>query len=608
MDDWKHILREVYGYDGFRPGQAEAVSAAAAGRDALVLLPTGSGKSLCYQLPAIARARAGLGPTLVVSPLIALMEDQLAGLRARGVVAVALHSGMSAEATREARAQLHDAALLYASPERLANARFRRTLLDLGVSAVAVDEAHCIAEWGHDFRPEYRQLGVLKTELQVPFMAVTATATPRTLREIHESLGLRDPLLVTGTFSRPNLAFSVEHHQGERTRTARVVALAREGLAEGGRVLIYAATRKRVVALAEALKADGLRAGWYHAGRTDLARARAQTALHEGKTPILVATNAFGMGVDLPDVRMVIHANAPGTLEGWVQEAGRAGRDGAPARCVLLYGASDALTHARLRGKSPRPGVEAGWRALQAVVFGDTCRQVAFHEYFGGIDGAACGVCDVCTRPSAVEAEVESARDEHQTRKRARDSAREIALSLRLNAEEESIILDFVGHLAKPAGATLVAAALRGSRAKLVLRRKLDENPRYGALRHLPEITLQDALQELLDRGSLARKGKKYPTLWLADRPVRPRREGAPRVARTGLSAALRRLRTAEARKRKWKPYQVFPDAVMEAILAARPASLEALEALPGMGPKRVERYGPQILSLIAENPEKSRS
>ncbi|MBN2800775.1 MAG: ATP-dependent DNA helicase RecQ [Deltaproteobacteria bacterium] len=596
------LLRDRFGHTAFRDGQGEAAGALLAGRDALVLLPTGGGKSLCYQLPALARAEAGLGPTLVVSPLIALMEDQLVGLRAKGIQAVALHSGMGWDEVKAARSQMAASTLIYASPERLKSKRFLRLLQDAGVGAAAVDEAHCVSEWGHDFRPDYLNLGMLKETLGLPVMAVTATATPRTLDEIQAVLRLSSPEVVIGSYYRPNLAFSVELHQGDKVRTARVVALVREALAGPGRVLVYAATRKRVKALAEALRAAGLPAGWYHAGRTDLARQRAQSALLSGKSRVLVATNAFGMGVDLPDVRLVVHANAPGTLEAWVQEAGRAGRDGEPARCVMLYAAMDALTRARIRGASAKPGVEAGWKALQDVIYGTRCRQQMAIDYLGGPQGPPCGRCDACLEGAQVSQAVDSAREVLRERAAARAEERDQALSIRLEPAEEAEVVRFVAALSKPAGARLVALGLRGSRAKLVLSRTLDQNPAYGALKHLPELTLVHGIEAMLEAGTLARRGKKYPTVWLPDKRVRPAQSAPKRPRATGLDAALRRYRRAQARQRRWKPYQVFPDAVIEAIVAERPRYEAALLAIPGMGPTRMERYGEALLALIRDH------
>ncbi|MFT4978838.1 MAG: ATP-dependent DNA helicase RecQ, partial [Myxococcota bacterium] len=407
------VLAEVFGFSTFRPGQETATAALSSGQDVQVVLPTGGGKSLCYQVPAIAAAGAGRGPTLVVSPLIALMDDQVAALTERGVAACALHSGIPWADQRQRLRTLSDQVLIYASPERLMNKTLRRALVAVGVAYLVVDEAHCISEWGHDFRPDYRQLGPLRAELGVPVMAATATATPRVLDDIAESLSMSSPVRVLGGTARPNLAFSVEHVRGDIARAARAAALLAEvgftRRASPGRAVVYVATRKRAQSVAKALRAVGLPADYYHAGRSDSARANVHEAFTESRRPILVATSAFGMGVDLPDVRLVIHAQAPGTLEAYYQQAGRAGRDNAPARCVLLYSPGDTRTQARIRGDSAsRPGLAVGGRALADYIYGTTCRQQAFAQHFGVVQ-PACGCCDVCLRPDEVSEMVAAA-------------------------------------------------------------------------------------------------------------------------------------------------------------------------------------------------------
>ncbi len=605
MSDASAILKEVFGHERFRGGQEQAVNAALAGRDVEVVLPTGGGKSLCYQLPAVIRQRRGEGPTVVISPLIALMEDQLAALREKGVAAEAVHSGMRWSDQREALGRGADAAVILCSPERLAVARFRSWLQRIGVAAAAVDEAHCVSEWGHDFRPDYRKLAVLKTELGLPVTAVTATATPRVRSDIRQTLQLRDPVQVLGGFARPNLHFTVEHVPAERGRTARVAALLdAHGLGHRrsrGRAVVYASSRKRVKALRDALVRRGFHASWYHAGRTDGARAQAQAAFAAGRATVLVATTAFGMGIDVPDIRLVVHAQAPTTLEAWYQQAGRAGRDGEPAHAVLLWSRADAILRRRLVGDSPPPGAEAGWSALQAMAEGRACRQQAIARYFTGSDGAACGICDACTEPERVHEALTALDERTRARRTATREKRRRDAEVTLDEAQRGAVLRFVDALKRPVGRTMVAAGLRGSRAKRA--KRVQGNPEFGVLRGVPESAILRAVDDLLASGQLTPKGKKYPTVWIAGKRVRPARSKTATPKVTGLARALRNLRSREARRRRWKPYQVFTNATLAAIVETRPTTRDALAAVPGIGPKKLERFAGAILAAVADNP-----
>ncbi|MFT5686950.1 MAG: ATP-dependent DNA helicase RecQ [Myxococcota bacterium] len=598
----------MFGYPDFRPGQAAAVEALIAGRDVQLVLATGGGKSLCYQVPAILAARQGRGPTLVVSPLIALMENQIAALRSRGVSAAALHSGLPWAEQRTQLANLSGLSMIYASPERLANARFKKLLVSTGVAYVVVDEAHCVSEWGHDFRPDYRKLSGLCGELGVPIMATTATATPAVLQDISASLGQTNPVQIIGSFSRANLTFSVEHMRGDAARARRALEILQSAgftpKQAPGRAIIYVATRKKAQSVCKVLRAAKLPAAYYHAGRTDSARANVQARFTAGKTTILVATSAFGMGVDLPDVRHVIHTQAPGTIEAYYQQAGRAGRDGKPARCTLLYSPADTRIFHQLTSEGAMPGLRVGHRMLGDYIFGSTCRQMAFAKHFGIPMAQRCGACDVCTRPGSVAEMVRAARNKSSTEATTRRKKATADSSVLLTTEQDDHILAFVAGLRSPVGKRLVALGLRGSRAKDVLRKKMEDNPRYGVLTGVPEKSLVLAIERLLSVGQLAKRGRKYPTVWIPGKPVRGASRSTTRSTRprpTGLERELKLMRRRYAKKGRIKPYQVFPDRTLAAILQARPDNLDELGELWGMGGKRLARYGPEVLRLVSE-------
>ncbi|HTL32048.1 MAG TPA: ATP-dependent DNA helicase RecQ [Kofleriaceae bacterium] len=605
MAEPRAVLREVFGYDEFRAGQTDAVEAVLAGRDAVVLLPTGAGKSVCYQVPAIALARAGAGTTVVVSPLIALMVDQVEALVGRGIAAAALHSHQEDDEQRAVvgRFVRGELALLYVSPERASLESFKRLLVRTKIALFAIDEAHCVSQWGHDFRPEYMRLAELREvpgRADVPLIALTATATPRVMTEITRSLGLREPTCVQGDFRRPNLTFSVRHAARDDARLAATVAALESAGLRGrgtGRGIVYCSTRKKTEAVAHELKSLGFAAGHYHAGRTPLARDRMHNAFAAGRTRVLVATSAFGMGIEFPDVRAIVHFQAPGSLEAYYQEAGRAGRDGLPASCLLLFGASDLMTQRRLaeHGRAIDTRVEDALAAIERYARARSCRQQQLCSHFTGHgDHAACNLCDACTNADEIELE---------------PVTRE-PVEL-LSAADQQLILDAVRSLSRAIGKTNLAKALRGSQAKAVAAHGLLHIPQHGALAERSEPAIIATIEHMIRERRLVRRGRKYPTISLPG--PRPARTNAPTSstatreprARTKLSAmklALDTYRKQKARQLRWKAYMVLQRSTIAAIDAKRPRTHDELLAIPGLGPSKVARFGDDILALVARN------
>ena len=546
-------LHERFGLSAFRPGQREAALAVLDGRDLVAVMPTGAGKSLCFQLPALLLQ----GTTVVVSPLIALMKDQVDTLRARGIAAAALHSGLALQERGAVESALAAGrlSLLYVAPERLGSGAFRDALKRAQVARLVIDEAHCISQWGHDFRPDYRRLAAFRGELGVPAAAFTATATPDVRADIGTQLGLRDPLeLITG-FERPNLTLAVELC---RTRAEKASALRRLVAEVGTPGIVYAATRKGVELWADLLAEAELRVGRYHAGLSDEERTRAQEDFLAGRVDLMAATNAFGMGVDKADIRFVAHVELPGSVEAYYQEAGRAGRDGQPSRCTLLFAPADVRTQEFfLAGANPSAGLLRGaWGLLGEGLTDEVIEDRLGRDATSALGaataarllrrlaeagGVAPGQGPMPLDPHILERKAQRDRERLDTMVRyaysrgcrtrfiydyfaggARGGAAprcgvcDVCLGWRrvegrpLDDDEllrVRIALSGVGRLSGRFGVERIAQVLTGSQVKEVLDRGLGRVPTYGKLAGVPLNDVKDLLGALADAGLIERQG-----------------------------------------------------------------------------------------------------
>ena len=586
------LLSSVFGFPAFRGAQSEIVHHVAGGGDALVLMPTGGGKSLCYQLPALLRP----GTAVVVSPLIALMQDQVAALRQLGVRAAFLNStldGREANAVERAlRAGELD--LLYVAPERLTMPRMLELLDEAPLALFAIDEAHCVSQWGHDFRPEYLQLSLLHQRFPaVPRIALTATADPQTRAEIIRRLTLNDARVFLSSFDRPNIRYAIVDKQEAR---AQLLAFVREEHPrEAG--IVYCLSRKKVDETAAWLAGQGLRALPYHAGMDAAARAANQERFQREDGVVMVATIAFGMGIDKPDVRFVAHLDLPKSIEGYYQETGRAGRDGLPADAWMVYGLADVVQLRRMieQGKGNEDFRRLSFAKLDALLgLCETagCRRVRLLAYFGEAS-EACGNCDTCLEPPQTWDATEAARK----------------------------ALSCIYRTGQRFGAVHLMDVLRGKATDRVIQWNHDQLGVFGAGADLDEATWRSVFRQLVALGYASPDHDAYGGLRLTEiaravlkgeKNVEMRRavpgKGRKAKARAssgipgvdeGLLARLKAWRSGEARAQSVPPYVVFHDRTLAEIAAARPGSLNALGGISGIGAKKLERYGPALLEML---------
>ncbi len=596
-DEPADVLRRVFGFPRFRGQQEEVVRHVVAGGDALVLAPTGGGKSICYQVPALCRR----GTAVVISPLIALMDDQVAALRQLGVAAGALHSELDpAEAraiTRDLIEQQLD--LLYVSPERLLASGTMDRLSHLQLALFAIDEAHCVSQWGHEFRPEYRALACLAERFPgVPRVALTATADPRTRSDILHALRMDDAEVFVSSFHRPNLQIGAQPKVGETAQLLDV--LSRHHGACG---IVYCATRAKTERVAAKLAAKGLPAIAFHAGLEPQHKREALARFRSGEAVVVVATIAFGMGIDRPDVRFVVHLDMPDSPEAYYQQIGRAGRDGDVSETLLLYGGQDIAQarHWVVQSAAPETQKRVMRTKLEemiALTEGVTCRTRSLLTCFGEDLPEPCGHCDNCAAPPrTVDATVEAQK-----------------------------VLSAVYRTDQVFGAIHIISVLRGETTDGVMRHRHDKLPTFGLGADHPATYWRALIRQLIALGALDVDTQGHGGLFLVQDKARPilrgethvmlREEGkrklevirpdrhAAATVEAGPEAqnlfeALRAWRSSEAKAQHIPPYVIFHDTVLRDIAAVRPASVEELGQIKGVGASKMQRYGAAVLSII---------
>jgi len=607
------VLQQVFGYPAFRGQQAAIVDTVIAGQDALVLMPTGGGKSLCYQVPAIVRQQQGKGVALVVSPLIALMHDQVGALEEVGVKAAFLNSSLDFEATKRIERQLlsGELTLLYAAPERVTNARFQALLDSLYerqlLSLFAIDEAHCVSQWGHDFREDYLMLSLLHERYpDVPRIALTATADAHTRADMVERLQLQHARTFVASFDRPNIRYRVVEKKDPRAQFLRFLYDEHRG--EAG--IVYCGSRKKVDETAEWLQGQGIKALPYHAGLDQATRAKNQDRFLRDDGIVMVATIAFGMGIDKPDVRFVAHLDLPKNIEGYYQETGRAGRDGEPANAWMAYGLADVVQQRRMIDESEaheefKRIQRSKLDALLALAESIDCRRQRLLSYFDE-ESAPCGNCDNCLNPPAVWDASEPAR---------------MALSCIWRFHKERNQRYGAGHLID---------VLRGKESDKSRQHRHQELSTWGVGKGYSETQWRAVLRQLIAVGAIEVEGE-YQTLSLGEpakallrgeqavrlregtgegrqpKASRARKTDGSTAAPVHLDAdatqrleALKAWRTEVAREHDLPAYLIFPNSTLQELAQRNPETLDEVATVSGVGAKKLEAYGRELLRVLA--------
>lgn len=583
MEDARRLLKRIYGYEDFRPGQTRVLETLLSGRDTVGIMPTGGGKSICYQIPALLLP----GTTLVISPLISLMKDQVDALASLGIPAACLNSSMSLRETNRVLREAAEGAykLLYIAPERLESERFEPLLRSMEVPFVAIDEAHCVSQWGHDFRTSYLHIaGLIRRFERRPLVAAfTATATDDVREDIVRLLGLHDPQVHVTGFDRPNLSFTVM-----RGAQREKVLLRYADMHADQAGIVYCATRKEVEHVYKTLVSHGVPAGMYHAGMRDADREEAQDRFLRDDIRVMVATNAFGMGIDKSNVRYVIHWNMPKNMEAYYQEAGRAGRDGEPGECILMFQGQDILTQKFLIEQStshPERKANELRRLRQMADFCHTqqCLRRYILQYFGDPDAPeACGRCGNCNDNSETE-------------------------DITVEAQQ---IFSCIRRMRERFGMTLVAQVLKGSANKRIAQLSLDKLPTYGLMRAKTEREIFDLIQLLVADGYLTLTEGQYPVVKLLPRAAgvlkgeervvrKTRKVTRQRQAGDDVFEELRALRKSIADRDRIPPYVVFADSTLRDMAVRLPQTPDELLEVKGVGQAKLDKYGDEFLALL---------
>jgi ATP-dependent DNA helicase RecQ len=590
------VLQNVFGYDQFRHNQAAIVEHVINGGDALVLMPTGGGKSLCYQIPALVRS----GTAVVVSPLIALMQDQVVALEQLGVKAAFLNSSLSASAVQEVEAQLTAGQidLLYVAPERLLSQRMLNLLDNLAISLFAIDEAHCVSQWGHDFRPEYQQLRILHERFPtIPRIALTATADKRTRHEIIEQLNLHEAEVYLNSFDRQNIYYAIA--EASQAKQQLWDFISRQHADDAG--IVYCLSRKKVEAIAEWLQEKGRTALPYHAGLSAELRAHTQQRFLREEGVIIVATIAFGMGIDKPDVRFVAHLNLPKNIEAYYQETGRAGRDGQPANAWMAYGLQDVITLRQFMQESNAPDIvkrveHHKLEAMLGLCELITCRRHALLAYFDEEAPETCGQCDNCVNPpehfDATEIAQKALSCVYRTDQRFGVN---YLIDVLMGSEDERIQSNGHDQISTfGIGTELNATQWRGIFRQLVATGYLDiDINRYGALR------LTEKCRPVLQGKQTLRLRKQQQK----QASVKTKKHTAIRPQDQALWEALRQLRSDIAKHNGVPPYVIFHDSTLMEMCQLRPGDMEAMQRISGVGGQKLAHYGQRFLHIIRQHP-----